>query len=431
MGKSGKYVVSAIDLGTHSVKAAIAEISEDSGINIIGKGSAPSQGMKDGEIVNALELARSVDKACKQAESMAGQYKMKDVFISISGSKIGGEQANAPVIIGSKEPAEVTKHHIDVIKNTVYETTVSMNNVALEIFAYEFELDSNKDIEQPVGMMGRRLMGHCYIVYVDELSIKNLERLMSNTEYKRRIIKPIITPLADGEVVLTDDEKDQGVAIVNIGHGTSDIGIYRGGYLRYIKVLEYGGSEITQDIVTALNIPPDEATRLKEEYGVYTADVVDRKVRSDIIQTRRYGRNTLDKIPRDAFNQVVLARLEETLSLIKETLIRGAMSIGITDQNMDDILKIALPAGVVFTGGTASMTGFIDVADEVMGLPVRIGTPLTQMGGVTLDKPNEATLAGLLKIGTHFMLYGDDYFMGNREPSFLDKIANFILEFFR
>ncbi len=432
MRKQDAHIISAIDIGTHTVKAAIAEISEETGINIVGKGSYPSIGMKNGEIVNALELARCVDKACKQAESMAGEnYSIREAFVSISGPKIQGTVSKGSVILGHREPGQVTDRHVDMIKRISYETVIDLNAEVLEIFAYEFEMDNNKNITQPIGLMGRKLVGHCFIVYIDDLTIRNLERLMEGMEIKRKILKPIITPLADGDVVLRDDEKEQGVAIVNIGHGTSDIGVYRNGYLRFLSVLPYAGEKITQDIITALHIPPDEAQRLKEEYGVYLPDRVDRRIQADVIQAKKYGRMESDKLPRDIFNQVVLARLEEILALIKEDLVKGSMFMGFTEQEVDDYLRMALPAGIVFTGGTANMNGFIDVAEKVMGLPVRVGYPINAVGGMALDKPHDSTLVGLLHRGFYMEILGDDYIKGYGQLSLTDKIMDFISGFFR
>ncbi len=374
--RRGSLVV-GLDVGTTKICALVGEV-RNNGIDILAMGSCPSTGLRKGVVINIEATVESIKKAVEEAEAVAG-VEIKAVYVGIAGSHIKGFQSYGAVGIKGKE---VTSQDVERVIDSARAVYVPLDREVLHVIPTEFILDGQDGIKDPVGMSGVRLEAKVHIITGAVTSVQNLLKCCQKAGLD--VIDIVLEPLASAEAVLTDDEKDLGVAIVDIGGGTTDIAIYKDGGLRHTAVLALGGNHFTNDIAVGLRILVQEAERVKKRYGCAMTNMVDESEEMDIAGADRQTR----KVPRKYLAEIIQPRCEELIELIKRE-IQNTSGYELTS------------SGVVLTGGASLLDGIDRVTEATIGLPVRVGIP-EGIGGIekVVSNPMYSTGVGLVLYGS-------------------------------
>jgi cell division protein FtsA len=365
--------ITSIDIGTSKVTAVCGEL-EDGGVTIIGCSSQPSYGVKKGVIINIDSTVDSIKRALEELETMTGM-DITTAVAGISGSHIKGMSSTGVVPLSSRE---VKKADIASVLEAAKAVVIPTDREVIQIVPQEFVVDDQDGIKEPLGMSGVRLESRVYIVTGAVAAAQNVIRCLNRSGLKVHDI--VLQHFASAEAVLTDDEKELGCALVDIGGGTTDIAVFSQGYVRTCSVLPIGGNHITSDIAIGIRTPLAEAEELKRTFGTACPDQVPGDA---MIEIGCIGEPNRRMVSQHTIAQIIRARVEETLSLVHKELTASGFSE-------------ALPAGVVMTGGTALLQGIGDVAQEVLGMPVRIGTPVGVNGLNDVRSPIYAGAVGLV-----------------------------------
>lgn len=386
-------IVVGVDVGTTKICALVGEVMEDR-MDILSIGSSPSTGLRKGVVINIESTVDSIKKAVKEAEALAG-FEIKSVYVGIAGGHIKGFESYGAIGIRGKE---VRQQDVERVINSASVVYVPLDREVLHVIPMEFILDGQDGIKDPVGMSGVRLEVKVHIVTGAVSSVQNLLKCCEKAGLE--VIDIVLEPIASAEAVLTEDEKDLGVALVDIGGGTTDIAIYRDGSLRHTAVLALGGNHFTNDIAIGLRIPMQEAERVKKKYGCAVTGMIDAAEEMDITGADRQVR----KIPRRYIAEIIQPRCEELSELIKREIENiPAEEIGLS--------------GVVLTGGASLLQGLDRIMEAGLSLPVRIGMPegiktmhVSQMQD-SVSNPMYSTGVGLILYGstngTEKVFYGD------------------------
>lgn len=368
-------IIVGLDVGTTKICAVVGELVEGE-LEIRGISTSASTGLRKGVVVNIESTVESIKNAVQTAESITG-FEINAVYVGISGGHIKGFNSYGAVGIRGKEVAYVDVERVIDSAKAVY---VPLDREVLHVIPTGYILDGQNGIRDPVGMMGVRLEAKVYIVTGAVTSVQNLLKCCEKVGLE--VVDIVFEPIASAEAILTDDEKELGVAIVDIGGGTTDIILYKDGWLRHTSVLAIGGNHFTNDIAVGLRVSVSEAERVKKSFGFATTSMVGDSEEIDIIQAGQ-GR----KILRRCLSEIIQPRTEELLDLIKGELIScSAYDIAST--------------GVVLTGGGSLLEGLDRMAEAVLGLPVRIGFPKDIKGcRDIINNPMYATGAGLVLYG--------------------------------
>jgi len=360
--KGGEIVV-GLDIGTTKICAIVGELTEN-GIDIIGIGSHPSKGLRKGVVVNIEATVASIRRAVEEAELMAG-CEITTVYTGIAGGHIKGFNSQGIVAVKDKEvrEADITRV-IDAAKAVA----IPMDREVIHVLPQEFIIDDQGGIKEPLGMAGVRLEAKVHIVTGAVSSAQNIVKCANRTGLN--VADIVLQPLASSEAVLGEDEKELGVCLVDIGGGTTDIAIFSGGSIAHTAVIALGGNNLTSDIAIGLRTPAHEAERIKQRYGCALASMVDK---DETIEVPSVGGRQ--------------PRVEEIFQLVH----REIQKCGFED---------LLASGVVITGGSTLLAGMPELAEEVLGLPVRRGMPRGIGGLVDVVKsPMYATGVGLVVYG--------------------------------
>ena len=370
-------VVVGLDVGTTKICAVVGELIEGE-LEIRGVSTSASTGLRKGVVVNIESTVESIKNAVKTAESITG-VEINAVNVGIAGGHIKGFNSYGAVGVRGKEVAYMDVERVIDSAKAVY---VPLDREVLHVIPTGYILDGQNGIRDPVGMMGVRLEAKVYIITGAVTSVQNLLKCCEKVGLE--VADIVFEPIASAEAILTDDEKELGVAIVDIGGGTTDIILYKDGSLRHTSVLAIGGNHFTNDIAVGLRVSVSEAERVKKSFGSAATSMVSDSEEIDIIQAGQ-GR----KILRRCLSEIIQPRTEELLDLIKSELIScSAYDIAST--------------GVVLTGGCSLLEGLDRMAEAVLGLPVRIGFPKDIKGCKDIiNNPMYATGVGLV-------LYGSD-----------------------
>jgi len=370
-------IIVGLDVGTTKICAVVGELIEGE-LEIRGISTSASTGLRKGVVVDIESTVESIKNAVKTAESITG-VEINAVYVGIAGGHIKGFNSYGAVGIRGKEVAYVDVERVIDSAKAVY---VPLDREVLHVIPTGYILDGQNGIRDPIGMMGVRLEAKVYIVTGAVTSVQNLLKCCEKVGLE--VVDIVFEPVASAEAILTDDEKELGVAIVDIGGGTTDIILYRDGWLRHTSVLAIGGNHFTNDIAVGLRVSVSEAERVKKSFGSAATSMVSDSEEIDIIQAGQ-GR----KILRRCLAEIIQPRTEELLDLIKGELIScSAYDIAST--------------GVVLTGGCSLLEGLDRMAEAVLGLPVRIGFPEDIKGCKDIiNNPMYATGVGLV-------LYGSD-----------------------
>ena len=376
--KSEKNMIVSLDIGTSKVVAVVAEIGPDDSIEVVGIGSCPSHGMKKGVVVNIESTVHSIQRAVEEAELMAG-CQVQSVYAGIAGSHIRSMNSHGIVAIRDKE---VSSGDVDRVIDAARAVAIPADQKILHILPQEFIIDEQDGIREPVGMFGVRLETKVHLVSGAVSAAQNIIKCVRRCGLEVDDI--ILEQLASSYSVLTDDERDLGVCLVDIGGGTADIVVFTDGSIRHTAVIPIAGDQVTNDIAVALRTPTPNAEDIKIRYACATANLA----RADeSIEVPGIGDRPPRRLARQTLAEVVEPRYDELLALIQAELRRSGF---------EDLVA----AGVVLTGGGSKMEGLIELAEEIFHMPVRLGLPdgVTGLSDV-VSNPIYATSVGLLLFG--------------------------------
>jgi cell division protein FtsA len=377
MSKSPNIIV-GLDIGTTKICTVVGEVTPE-GINIIGYGIQPSRGIKKGLIINMESTVESIKKAIEEAEEKVG-VNIKTVVTGIAGSHIKGFNSNGVIAIKDKEVKKGdVRRSVDAAKSVV----IPMDREVIHILPQEFIVDDQDGIKDPLGLSGGRLEARVHIVTGSVTSAQNIIRCTNRTGLKVRDI--VLQQLASGESVLTEDEKELGVVLVDIGGGTTDIAIFSKGSIRYTAVLPLGGDHITSDIAIGIRTPLSSAEEIKKNYGCALASMVDSR---ETIEVPTIGEQSPRAASRKMLCQIIQPRVEEIFDHMQKELLKSGY-------------REYLAAGLVLTGGTALLKGITELGENVLHIPVRIGYPQGAEGiNEVIGNPMYSTGIGLILFGS-------------------------------
>lgn len=377
MGKREDLVV-GLDIGTTKICAIVGEVREDGRVDIIGIGSHLSRGMRKGVVVNIDSTVQSIKKAVEEAELMAG-VEIKAVYAGIAGGHIKG--FNSRGVIAIKE-RDITKADIDRVIDAARAVAIPLDREVLHVLPQEFIIDGQDGIKEPLGMSGVRLEAEVHIVTGAVTSVQNIIKCCHRAGLE--VLDIVLEPLAAGEAVLTPEEKDLGVAVVDVGGGTTDIALFLNGGIWHTAVFAIGGNHLTNDIAIGLRTPAIEAEKIKKRYGCALTSLVSD---DENLEVPSVGGRPARILSRQLLSEVIQPRAEEIFELVN----REIRKTGYEDM---------IAAGVVIAGGTAAMEGIPELAEEILKLPVRRGTPIN-IGGLVdvVNSPMYATGVGLVLYG--------------------------------
>lgn len=371
-------MIVGLDIGTSKVVAIVGELKADGSLNIVGIGSHRSRGLKKGTVVNIESTVESIQRAVEEAELMAG-CRIHSVYAGIAGSHIRSMNSHGIVAIRDRE---VTRADIDRVIDAAQAVAIPADQRVLHILPQEYVIDSQEGVKEPLGMSGVRLEAKVHLVTCAINAVQNIEKCIKRCGLQVEEI--ILEQLASSYAVLTDDEKELGVCMVDIGGGTTDIAIFTEGAIRHTGVIPIAGDQVTNDIAMALRTPTDNADEIKIKYACALTQLASP---GDMIQVPGVGERPARELSRQALAEVVEPRYDELFTLVKAELQRSGY------ENL-------MAAGIVLTGGTSKMEGVIELAEEIFHMPVRIGLPQGVKGLADIVRnPIYSTGVGLLLYG--------------------------------
>ncbi|MGB0128902.1 MAG: cell division protein FtsA [Rhodocyclaceae bacterium] len=378
MSKDYKNLIVGLDIGTSKIVALVAELTPEGRLEILGLGSQESRGLKKGVVVNIDATVDSVSRVIQEVELMA-DCKVREVFAGIAGSHIRSFNSNGMVAIKDKE---VSAMDVERVIETAKAMPIPADQQILHILTQEFIIDGQDGVREPIAMSGVRLEVRVHIVTGAVSAAQNIVKCVRRCGLE--VLDLVLQPLASSVAVLSEDERDLGVCLVDIGGGTTDIAVFTQGAIRHTAVIPIAGDQITNDIAMALRTPTQEAEEIKIRYGVALAQLADSEQR---IEVPGIGDRPPRKLSRKALADVIEPRVSELFELVQAELRRSGY---------EDLLS----SGVVLTGGSAVMQGMAELGEEVFHMPVRIGVPKYD-GGLAdvVQHPRYSTAMGLLLEG--------------------------------
>ncbi len=376
--KSERNLIVGLDIGTSKVVAIVADITPEGQTEIVGIGSHPSRGLKKGVVVNIESTVQSIQRAIEEAELMAG-CQIHSVYAGIAGSHIRSLNSHGIVAIRDHE---VAQSDVDRVIDAARAVAIPADQRVLHVLPQEFIIDEQEGIREPIGMSGVRLEAKVHLVSGAVSAAQNIVKCVRRCGLDVDDI--ILEQLASGYAVLTDDEKDLGVCIADIGGGTTDIAVFTEGSIRHTAVIPIAGDQVTNDIAVALRTPTQHAEEIKIKYACALTQLASPE---ETIEVPSVGDRPARRLARQTLAEVVEPRYEELLTLIQAELQRSGY-------------EELLAAGVVLTGGSSKMEGVIELAEEVFHMPVRLGVPQNVTGLAEVARnPIYATGVGLLHFG--------------------------------
>ncbi|NJD69256.1 MAG: cell division protein FtsA [candidate division NC10 bacterium] len=401
-------IVTGLDIGTTKICVIVAEVTE-SGVEIIGCGMSPSQGLKKGVVVNIDVTVESIRRAVEAAEEMAG-VALDSAFVGIAGSHIKGINSRGVIAVTGKNQ-EITQADVDRVLEAAKAITLPPDRRVIHVIPQEFIIDDQGGVKEPVGMSGHRLEAEIHIVTGAIASAENIVRCANRAGLEVQDI--VLQPLASSEATLTADEKDLGVILIDIGGGTSDIAVFVDGSIRHTAVLPLGGDHLTHDIAIGLRTPPPFAEEIKRQYGCALASLTGAE---EVVEVPSVGGRKPRLLSRQMLCEIVQPRMEEIFT-----------HAGLEVRRAGLLQQVA--AGIVVTGGSSAMAGVPELAEQLFDLPVRLGSP-SGGGGLkeVVSSPMHATGVGLVLYG---VAHRDQPRLSRvSERSLMDKIINRMRQWF-
>jgi len=395
-------LVVGLDIGTTKICCIVGEVFED-GIDIIGVGTAPSVGLKKGVVVNIESTVKSIRQAVRHAEEAAG-CDLRTVYVGIAGSHIKGFNSPGIIAINGREIKEGDVEDVIVAARTV---KISENQQIIHVLPQEYMVDDHTGIQNPLGMTGVRLVTNVHIVTADMAAVHNLYTCCDKAGLE--VADMVLESIASAHATLSPDEMELGVALLDIGGGTTDLAVFCDGTIRHTCEIGLGGHNLTNDLSVGLRTPLQDAERLKEDFGYAISSVVKP---NHVVDVPTVGDREPRKVTQKVLVDILQARMVEILEMVNQDLINCG-------------LKNRINGGIVLTGGTALLANLADLAEQIFDLPVRIGYPV-QIGGKVeeVQTPRCTTGVGLVMYGRQHQVdsrYSESSMVG-RMKDWLRKI---------
>ncbi len=402
-------LIAGLDIGTSTIKVVVGERKPDGRVDIVGVGSSPSRGLRKGVVVNIEGTVSAIAKAIAQAETMAG-CEIGNVFATISGSHLRSQNSDGIVGIKGKE---VSAFDIERVIEAAKAVAVPLDREILHVIPQEFVIDEQDGVKDPIGISGVRLEARVHIVTGAIASAQNLVKCANRCGLTVQDI--VAAPLASGRGVLSQEEQELGVCLLDIGGGTTSIAVYQNGAIKFTSVLAVGGNHITNDIAAGLRTPLAAAERIKVEHGTALSAGVSK---SETVEVPSVGGRPPRVLSKSVLAEIIEPRVAEIFGLIQREVVKAGC---------DD----SLTSGIVITGGAASMPGLTQVAEQVFNLPVRKGEPAGVGGLVDLVKgPEHAAAVGLVLHGAGLAEIGRAHSGPGRMGRMVGRVVGWFTEHF-
>ncbi len=410
MSKKTDFLV-GLDIGTTKICCIIGEITSNGGIDIIGLGQHPSTGLRKGVVVNIDSTVESIKSAVEEAELMAG-CEIESAFVGIAGGHIKSMNSHGIIAVKNKE---VTEQDVSRVIEAAKAIAIPMDREVLHVLPQEFIIDNQDGIKTPLGMAGVRLEAKVHIVTAAVTSAQNIVKCVNKAGIGVQDI--VLEQLASSESVLSNDEKELGVALIDIGGGTSDVALFYQGAIKHTSVLAIAGAQMTNDIAIGLRTPNNEAEKIKHMYGCACPGLVKE---DEMIEIINVGGRAPQHVSRKILSEIVEARAKEMFEI---------MNNEIELSGFHDLLS----SGIVLTGGVSCMEGLSEQAERVFQVPVRVGIP-QGLGGLidVVNNPRYATSAGLILYGLKSFKAGSARELKGRNlfEKILTRMKDWVEEFF-
>ena len=383
MAKREELVV-GLDIGTTKVCAIVGEVTED-GVDIIGVGSHPSTGLKKGVVVNIDATVQSIERAIEEAEHMAG-VEITQVFAGIAGAHIRSINSQGVWAVKDKE---VRESDVQAVLEQAKAINIPQDREIIHVLPQEYTIDHQDGVKDPIGMSGVRLEVKVHLVTASTTSAQNILKCCNRAGLQ--VSDVVLEPLASAEAVLHEDEKELGVVLIDIGGGTTDIAVFCDGAIVHSSVLAVGGHQLTADIAYGMRSPHSEAERIKHRFGCATSSMVGE---DEMMEVPSVGGRPARQVRRQSLTAVIEPRVEEIFTLVRREIEKS----GFEDK---------IGSGAVITGGSTLLEGMPELAEQVLGMPVRRGIP-SRVGGLidVVKTPAYATAVGLVLHGVRRMANG-------------------------
>jgi len=405
-------IVAGLDIGSTKTCAVVAEIAGEGGraqeIRVLGVGQARSGGVRREVVMDIEETTETVRAALKEAELMAG-VSLSRVYAGIAGDHIAASTSSGVVAVAGDEVAAADVGRVHEVARAV---VVPADREVLHVLPQEYRLDGQGGLRDPIGMAGMRLEAEVYIVTSSATACTNLRKAVSRAGYGVHAF--VHEPLATSQAVLTDEEKEVGVALVDLGGSSTELVVFRDGKTRHLATIPWGGTAVTNDLARGLALPFAEAEKAKEKYGVAFAQHVDPRESIDLPGASPGQQR---QVSRELIAHIIEQRLDEILGLVWREIERSGEAA-------------ELGAGVVLTGGGASLQGTVDVAQHAFGTSARVGTPGDGLGGLvdSVRRPKFATATGLAIYGANLSIKAG--IAGGSRDGMVGKVVGWLKEFF-
>ncbi len=378
MPKEARTLIVGLDIGTSKVAALVAELQADGALEVLGMGGHESRGLKKGVVVNIESTVSAIQRALEEAELMA-DCKIESAYTGIAGSHIKSFNSTGMVAIKDREVSSVD---VERALETARAVNIPTDQQILHVLRQEYIVDGQEDVREPIGMSGVRLEVKVHIVTGAVSAAQNIVKCVRRCGLE--VSDLVLQPLASARAVLSDDERELGVCLVDIGGGTTDLAVFTHGAIRHTAVIPIAGDQITSDIAMALRTPTADAEAIKIRHGVALRQLADP---NDTIEVPGIGDRGSRTMSRQTLAEVIEPRVEELFSLVQQVL---------RESGFEELLS----SGIVLTGGSATMQGMVELGEEIFHMPVRVGVP-KYSGGLAeiVRSPRYATAIGLLMEG--------------------------------
>jgi cell division protein FtsA len=414
-------VIAGLDIGSAKTTVVIAEAMGDlhrqTSLKVLGVGQTRTTGLRRGIVADIEETTRSIKKAIEDAERMAGT-KIESIYAGIAGEHVRAMTSTGIVAVNGDE---ISRADVARANDVARAQPIPGDRELLHAIPQEYTVDKNHGIRDPIGMIGTRLETEMYLITIGSSPAMNLRKAVERAGY--HVKELVLEPLASALAVLTDDEKELGVALVEMGAGTTDIAIFHEGKIRHLATVNYGGSNVTSDIVQGIGVTQSDAERLKERYGCAYEPMVDPDDVVDLPSTVAQGER---RVPREVLAHIIHQRVDEIFSLVHAEIQRAGYAN-------------RLSGGIVVTGGAAAMQGISELATDVFGTGVRIGLPTENVGGLSdsVEAPRFSTVVGLALYGANRLAIGGASASGRRRAisspnvdRFAQRVKTWLQDFF-
>ncbi len=373
-------MIAGLDIGTTKIAVLIADVTDDMRVNIIGVGLTPSKGLRKGAVVDIEQATESIVRAVEQAEHMAGR-RIESVYVGVTGEHL--RSLNSKGMIAVTSPTrEISREDVERVMESSRTVVLTPDREIIHAIPRGYVVDGQNGIRHPEGMSGSRLEVETHIVHGSTTFLQNITKCVARAQLQLNEL--VVEPIATAEAVLTEAERNLGVALADIGGGTTDVAVFTDGEIYYTGVIPIGGNHVTNDISMGLRTPPEESERVKLQYACALRDLVGE---NEVVPHRPMGSTEERKVPARVLTEIVEPRMRELFELVYEE-IKKSGTAGM------------LPGGLVLSGGGSLMRGVAELAREATDMPVRVGMPMN-VGGLAdkVSSPVFATGVGLLVYG--------------------------------